>query len=190
MLTTADFGKGTRILLNGEPYVILDVTMQTASGRGSNTLIKFRARNLLTGVLVNEQTKNGTKFEEPDVRYVNVQFLYLEGDQAIFMEQESFEQIGIPLAIIGEQARYLREDVKIKAMYFNDQPVSVELPQHVAMKVTMVEPADRGNTATGTVMTRAELEGGHECKVPVHVKEGDTILVDTSEHAFYQRVQS
>ncbi len=189
MLTTADFGKGTRILLNGAPYVILDVTMQTASARGSNTLVKFRARNLLTGALVNEQTKNGSKFEEPDLRYANVQYLYAEGDQAVFMEQETYEQFNIRLEVVGDQARYLREDVKIKAMYFNGAPVSVEFPQHVAMKVNMVEPADRGNTATGAVMTRAELEGGHECRVPVHVKAGDTILVDSTEHTFYQRVQ-
>lgn len=189
MLTTADFGKGVRILLNGEPYTILEVTMQTASGRGSNTLVKFKARNLLTGVLVNEQTKNGSKFEEPDLRYSNVQYLYPDGDQAVFMDQESYEQFSISQEIIGDQARYLRDDVKIKATYFNGTPVSVEFPQHVAMKVSAVEPADRGNTATGTVMTKAELDGGYECRVPVHVKSGDTILVATLDHSFYQRVQ-
>ena len=189
MLTTADFGKNVRILLNGEPYTILDVTMQTASARGGNTLVKFRARNMLTGKLVNEAVKNGSKFEEPDLRYVQVQYLYPDGDQAVFMDQESYEQFNISMESIGEQARYLRDDVKIRATYFNGVPVTVEFPQHVAVKVDMVEGADRGNTATGTVMTRAELEGGQECLVPIHVKSGDTILVDTSDHSFYQRVQ-
>lgn len=189
MLTTADFGKGVRFLMNGEPYVIVDVSMQTASGRGSNTLVKFRARNLLTGKLVSEAVKNGTKFEEPDLRYGNVQFLYTEGDQAVFMDQESYDQFNIALEVIGEQARYLTEDVKIKAMYFNGSPVSVELPMHVPVVVDSVEPADRGNTASGTIVTRAVLANGHECQVPVHVKAGDTILVATEDHTFYQRVQ-
>ena len=189
MISTADFGKNVRILLNNEPYVILDVTMQTASGRGSNTQIKFKARNLLTGKLVNEAVKSGSKFEEPDLRFGNVQYLYPEGDQAVFMDQESFEQFNLAKEIIGEQVRYLRDDVAIKAMYFNGVPVSVEFPQHVVMKVTMVEPADRGNTATGTVLTKAELEGGYECQVPVHVKSGDSIWVDTTDHSFHQRVQ-
>jgi elongation factor P len=189
MLTTADFGKGVRILMNNEPYTILDVSMQTASGRGSNTLVKFKARNLLTGKLVSEAVKAGTKFEEPDLRYGNVQYLYSEGDQAVFMDQESYEQFNLALEVIGEQARYLSEEVKLKAMYFNGTPVSVEFPMHVPMKVSSVEPADRGNTATGSIMTRAELEGGYECQVPVHVKSCDTILVNTTDHTFYQRVQ-
>jgi elongation factor P len=189
MITTADFGKGTRILLNGEPYVILDVTIQTAGGRGGNTQSKFRARNLLTGKLVNEAVKAGTKFEEPDLRYGNVQFLYLDGDSAVFMDQETFDQFNIPLATIDEQARYLAEDVKLKVMYFNGTPVNVEFPQHVAVKVAMVEPAERGNTATGAVMTRAQLENGHDVQVPAHVKSGDTILVNPLDHSFYQRVQ-
>jgi elongation factor P len=189
VLTTADFGKGVRILMNGAPYTILDVTMQTAQGRGSNTLIKFKARNMLTGQLVSESVKSGSKFEEPDLHYANVQYLYSDGDQAVFMDQDSYEQFTLALEAVGDQARYLREDVKIKAMYFNGAPVSVEFPQHVPMLVDTVEPADRGNTATGTVMTRAVLAGGFECRVPVHVKAGDTILVDSLEHTFYQRVQ-
>lgn len=189
MLTTADFSKGTRILIEGEPYVVLEINMQTASGRGSNTLVKFKARNLLSGKLVNEAVKNGTKFEEPDLRYGNVQYLYTEGDAAVFMDQESYDQFNIPTDVIGDQVRYLSEDVKIKAMYFNGTPVSVELPMHVPVKVSSVEPADRGNTATGTILTKAELENGHTCQVPIHVKAGDTILITTEDHSFYQRVQ-
>ena len=189
MLTTADFSKGTRILIAGEPYVVIEVSMQTASGRGSNTLVKFRARNLLTGKLTNEAVKNGSKFEEPDLRYGNVQYLFSEAENAVFMDQESYEQFNLSLEVIGEQTRYLSEDVKIKAMYFNGTPVSVEFPQHVAVKVSSVEPADRGNTASGVILTKAELENGTECQVPTHVKSGDTILVSTEDHSFYQRVQ-
>lgn len=189
MLTTADFSKGTRFLMEGVPYVIVEVSMQTASGRASNTQVKFKARNLLTGRLISEAVKNGSKFDEPDLRYVNVQYLYSEGTAAVFMDQESYDQFNLDLEVLGEQVRYLSEDVKIRAMYFNGTPVSIELPSHVPVKVSSVEPADRGNTASGTIMTRAELENGHECQVPVHVKSNDIILVSTDDHSFYQRVQ-
>ncbi len=189
MISTSDFGKGTRILMEGQPFVIIEVSMQTASGRASNTLVKFKARNLLTGKLTSEAVKNGSKFDEPDLRYGNVQYLFSEAENAVFMDQESYEQFNLSLEVIGEQTRYLSEDVKIRAMYFNGTPVSIEFPSHVPVKVSSVEPADRGNTASGQIMTRAELENGTECQVPTHVKSGDTILIATEDHSFYQRVQ-
>jgi elongation factor P len=102
---------------------------------------------------------------------------------------QSYDRFNSSLEVIGEQARYLSEDVKIKAMYFNGTPVSVEFPVHIAVKFISVEPADRGNTASGVILTKAQLENGTECQVPTHVKSGDTIMISTEDHSFYQRVQ-
>ncbi len=187
MISTTDFGKGVRILYNNEPFVILDVNVQALGGRGGAGVSKVKMRNLLTGKFVTEGFKAGTKFDEPDLVYTNVQYLYNEGTDAVFMDQESYEQFNLPLEAIGSQARYLREDLKIRAMYFNGVPVNVEIPQLVSFKVTSVEPGTRGNTATGTVMTNAELENGMTLKVPLGVKEGDTILVNTHDDEFHAR---
>lgn len=188
MISTADFSKGTRFLYNGAPYTILDVSIQSPTARGGGTLVKIKARNLLTGEFLSEQFKAGTKFEEPDIVSRHVQFLYLAGEEAVFMDQESYDQFQLPVASIGNPAKYLREDIKIRATYFEGKPVNIELPAHVAVKVDSVEPGTRGNTANSVVLTNAVLDNGVTVRVPLNIKEGDEILVDVNEDTFYQRV--
>ena len=124
---------------------------------------------------------------EPDVRYASVQYLYMDGDDAVFMDQETFEQFQVSREAIGEQHKYLNENLKIRAMYFNDNPVNVDIPQHVECTVESVEPGAKGNTASGSVTTNAVLENGVTVKVPLNIKDGDKILVDTTTNAFYKR---
>jgi len=173
--------------MDEEPYAIVEVTSQTPSARGASTLIKIKARNLLTGRLRSESIKSGTKFDQPDLRQVNVQYLYDDGRDAVFMDQQSFEQFQISRETIGTAAKYLNEELKIKAMYFNNNPINVALPQHVELEVVSVEPGSRGNTASSTVTTNAELSNGVSIRVPLNIKNGDRILVDTTDDSFYQR---
>lgn len=187
MITTADFSKGTRFLHKGEPYVIVDISVQSPSARGASTLVKVKARNLLNGKLHSETFKAGSKFDVPDLVFNNVQFLYVDGDQAVFMDQTSYEQFQLPMEALGNQGKYLTDELSIKAMYFNNKPVNIDIPQHVSLQVTMVEPGTRGNTASGSVTTKAELENGVEIQVPLNIKEGDRVLVDTTNDTFYQR---
>jgi elongation factor P len=187
MISTSDFSKGQRFLHGEEPYVIVDVHAQSPSARGGSTLIKIKARNLLNGKLISESFKSGEMFGEPDLRYSSVQFLYWDGDNAVFMDQENFEQFNVARDAIGNQAKYLNEELKIKAMYFNDAPVNVEIPQHVACQISSAEPGTKGNTANSTVLTNAELTNGITVKVPLNVKDGDHVLIDTFNDTFYKR---
>lgn len=187
MLTTSDFSKGTRYLYKDEPYVILDVTVQSPTARGGSTLVKVKSRNLLNGKFVSESFKSGTKFEEPDLTFSTVQFLYFDADEAVFMDASSYEQFQLSKAAIESESRYLNEELKIKAMYFNGTPVSIEIPAQVELTITYVEPGTKGNTASGSVTTKAELSNGMECQVPLNIKDGDRILVDTASHTYYSR---
>lgn len=187
MITTSDFSKGTRYLHNDAPFTIIDFTVQSPTARGGATLVKVKARNLLTGQLVNETFKSGTKFEQPDLEYNTVQYLYQDGEEVVFMDSSSYEQFQLPKASLENEIKYLTEDLKIRAMYFNGNPINVEIPAQVELTVTMVEPGTKGNTASGSVTTRSELSNGMECQVPLNVKEGDRILVDTASNTFYSR---
>lgn len=187
MITTADFSKGVRILIDGEPYMILEHTTQTPSARGAATLVKFKARNLLTGQLISDSVKAGAKYEQPDIRFAKVQYLYDEGPDAVFMDTETYEQFNLAREVIGESAKYLSEDLEIKAIFFNDNVVNVELPNYVELEIVMVEPGTRGNTASGSVTTPAELSNGVRIQVPLHIKSGQRILVDTRDDSFYQK---
>ena len=187
MITTSDFSKGKRFLHNNEPYQIVDVSLQSPTARGGNTLCKVKARNLLSGKLISESFKGGTKFDEPDIRFNNVQYLYDEGNDVVFMDQTSYEQFNVAKETIGGGVVYLTEELKVKAMYFNDSPINIELPQYVEVVVSSVEPGTRGNTASGSVTTKATLENGQEVQVPLNIKDGDRILVEPGTNTFYQR---
>ncbi len=187
MLTTADFKKGTKILINNEPYQILDFTIQSPTARGGGTLVKMKARNLISGQLLNESIKAGSKFEEPDLHFANVQFLYMNGREAVFMNNESYEQFNLTSDVLDNIEKYLNESLKIKALYFNGNVINIEIPQFVTLEVTMVEPGDRGNTSSGTVMTGAELSNGMQIKVPLNTKVGQMIQVDTTTDSYHQR---
>lgn len=187
MITTSDFYKGVRILIDGAPYVVLDYTTQTPSARGAATLVKFKARNLLTGQLLSESVKAGAKYDQPDIRFAKVQYLYDEGEDAVFMDTESYDQFNLSREVIGDSAKYLSEELELKAIFFNDNVVNVELPTHVELEVVMVEPGSRGNTASGSVTTPAELSNGVRIQVPLHIKSGQRILVDTRDDSFYQK---
>lgn len=187
LLTTSDFAKGVRILIDGEPYSIIDLTVQSPTARGGNTLVKFRARNLLNGRLSNESIKSGTKFEEPDLYFSSVQFLYVDGDEGVFMDQETFEQFQLKLESLGYGSRFLSEELKLKAMYFNGNPLNIELPTSVELTIDTVEPGTRGNTASASVTTKATLSNGDECQVPLNIKEGDKVLINTEDGSYYQR---
>lgn len=187
MITTSDLKKGTRILINNEPFQIQDINLQSPTARGGGTLAKIKARSLLTGRLINETYKSGTKFEEPDIHYATVQYLYRDGENEVFMNSENYEQFSLSAEAVGGNGKYLNDELKIKALYFNNNVVNVELPQHVELTVTMVEPGERGNTSSGSVTTRAELSNGMEIQVPLNTKEGQKILVDTATDLYYQR---
>ena len=187
MISTADFSKGTRFLHKDIPFVIVDVNLQSPTARGGSTLVKVKARNLLTGQLVNETFKSGTKFEQPDLSQSHVQFLYFDGEDVVFMDQETYEQFTLPVSSLENEKPYLSEDLKIKVLMFNDRPLSIEIPARVELTVESVEPGTRGNTASGSVTTKAVLSNGMECQVPLNIKDGDRILLDTAAHTFYSR---
>lgn len=187
MITTADFKKGTRILINGDPYQILDFTIQSPTARGGGTLVKVKARSLVTGRQTAETFKAGTKFDEPDLHYANVQFLYMDGSSAVFMNNETFDQFSLTAEVLDGMEKYLSESLKVRALYFNGNVINIEIPQYVTLEVTMVEPGDRGNTSSGTVLTTAELSNGMQVKVPLNTKVGQLVSVDTTTDTYHQR---
>ncbi|MBQ49196.1 MAG: elongation factor P [Zetaproteobacteria bacterium] len=187
LISTSDFSKGTRYLHKETPFVIVDITVQSPTARGGSTLIKVKARNLLSGQLINDNFKAGTKFEQPDITFSQVQYLFQDAEDLVFMDLSSYEQFQLTKASLENEAKYLTEELKIKAMYFNGTPISIEIPSQIELIVTMVEPGTKGNTASSSVTTKSELSNGMECQVPLNIKEGDKILVDTVTNSYYSR---
>ena len=191
MMTTSDFKKGVRVEIDGAPWTIVSTTTQTPSARGASTLVKARLKHVLTGQVSDRTFKSGEKFAEPDLYLRPAQYLYQEreGMETVFhfMDTENYEQFPLRSSDLGDLALWLVENLEVKAISYNQRVVSIELPQFVELKVDTVEPGSRGDTASGSVTTTAHTESGIKVQVPLFVKPGDVIRVDTDSGSFKDR---
>ena len=191
MISTGDFKKGVRLELDGAPWTIVSTTTQTPSARGAATLIKARLKHVLTGQVSDRTFKSGEKFAEPDLYLRPAQYLYSEREDNDtlyhFMDTETYDQFPLRGNELGELSRWLVENLEVKAVSYNQQVVGIELPQFIELRVDTVEPGSRGDTASGSVTTAAYTDSGIRVQVPLFVKSGDVIRVDTESGQFKDR---
>jgi elongation factor P len=169
------------------PYYCLDVEVSTPTARGGQTLVRLKMRNLLTRAVFDKTFKASDKFKEPDLETVEASYLYSDGDGSYFLDQESFDTISLSPDKLGDALEFLLEGVIIKINKFNGNPIGLELPAQVELKVAYTEPGVRGNTASGAVTKHARLETGLEIRVPFFIEEGEKINVYTETREFAGR---
>ncbi|MBN2497641.1 MAG: elongation factor P [Deltaproteobacteria bacterium] len=189
MLSTSDFKKGLRILLDGDPYVIMETKTQTPSARGAATLVKAKVRNLRTDQVFDKSFKSGEKFDEPDLEKRAVQYLYDEGDTLVFMDGDSYEQVRVPKEELGDKAAFMQDGLECKALFFEGRMLDLELPQTLEFEVVEVEPGTKGDTVQGSATKPATLANGMRVQVPLYIKQGDVIRVSTKDGRFAERVR-
>src|SRR5262249_29835436 len=176
------------ILVEGQPFIIMEYTVQTPSARGSATLVRIKGRNVITGQVLDMTFKSGEKFEEPDLERRRINFLYADGDESHFMDEESFEQFHLDRKGLGETVKWLREGITLRSIVFSGRVVGVELPQFVEMKVVETGPGGRSDMASGKVTKPATLENGTQIRVPVYLEADETVMVRTTTGEFVRRV--
>ncbi len=186
MLTTADFKRGLVIQLESSPCLILDLTTQSPSARGGNTLVKTKYRNLLTGQVLEKTFKAGDKVDEADFERRKGQFLYASGDGGVFMDQENYEQYELGEELFEPVQGYLLEGASVQLGVFQGRVVMVDPPMIVELTVTETPPAIKHATATAQTK-EALLETGLRIQVPGYLEAGETIKVDTRECRFVSR---
>ncbi len=188
MLTTSDFKKGVRVLIEGDPYVVMETQTQTPSARGAATLVKVKVRNLRTDQVFDKSFKAGEKFDEPDLEKKSLQYLYDEGEALVFMDQATYEQISVPKDELGDKAAYMTDNLEVRALFFEDKVLDVELPNTVELEVVEVEPGTKGDTVQGSATKPATMSNGMRVQVPLYIKTGDVIRVSTKDGRFSERV--
>ncbi|MBM4370348.1 MAG: elongation factor P [Deltaproteobacteria bacterium] len=188
MPNTSDLKRGVRFEHDGVPYGTVDVSTQTPSARGATTLVKVKARDLLSGQLKTFTFKAGERLGDPDIELAKHQFLYREGDDFHFMNLETFDQVMMPRDQMGGADYYLLEEAEVRIMFYEGRPVSVELPNVVELRIVECDPAVRGDTVTA-VTKNARLETGLEVQVPLFVECGERIRVDTRDDRYIERVK-
>lgn len=185
MYETSDFRKGLHILIENDPFTIVDF-QHVKPGKG-NQFTRTKLRNLVTGQNLERTFKSGEKFGVPDIMFKEMNFLYQEDSGHVFMDPENYEQVILGPDVMGDSVNFLTENLKVKICFFNERAVGVELPTSVQLKVTNTEPGFKGNTVTGTFKP-ATLETGHVVHVPLHTNVGDVLKIDTRTGEYVERV--
>jgi len=186
MLNTGDLKRGLVMQLDDAPCVVMDISQQSPTARGGNTLIKTRYRNLLTGQVLQKTFKSGDRIDEADFNRRKGQFLYASGEEGVFMDQESYEQYEIGGDMYADVKGYLLEGGEVSLGVFNDQVVTLEVPQVVELIVSETAPALKNATATAQTK-EAILETGISVQVPGYLESGEKIKIDTRECRFVSR---
>ncbi len=186
MIDVNDLRKGVTFELDNQLFRVLDYHHNKA-GRG-NASVRIKARNIRTGATIEKTFNSGERIQDVRLDYHNVQFLYSDGEFFHFMDMQTFEQPTIQKDIIGEAAAFLKEGVEVKLTLYDNEPLDVELPTNVDLRVTKAETAVRGDTATG-VTKKVKVETGAEVSTPNFVQEGDLIRVNTETGEYVTRVQ-
>lgn len=187
-IDTQDFKKGTWVEVDGEPWMVIEVHKHAPTARGGKTLVQTKLRNLLDQRVLQKSFKSGEMFQTPDLRRRTVSFLYKAGEAFAFMDKESYDQFELQLDQMGGYELYLTDGLELEAIYYNDKLVGVEPPQYIEMEVVSVEPGTRGDTS-GKVTTPATTQSGLVVAVPLFVKTGDRIRVNTRTGEFQDRVR-
>lgn len=184
MIDTGDIRKGSTFEQDGRLLKVVDFS-HNKQGRGSAQL-RMTLRDLRTGSLTQQTVMAGTKFNAVRLERQHVQLLYREGDDFHVMDTETFDQIQLPAATIGDAANYLKDNDTLDLLTYDDEPIDIELPSSVVLAVTQTDPGFKGDTATGGTKP-ATLETGLTVSVPLFISEGDQIKVDTRSGEYIER---
>jgi elongation factor P len=185
MYDLSEFKKGLKILIDGQPYSVIDF-QHVKPGKG-NQFTRTKLKHLITGSNLERTFKSGEKFAVPDVAFKDMAYLYKDENGFAFMDQSSYEQVSLNSELVGDAANYLIENLEVKVVFFNDRAVQVELPNSVVLKVTQTDPGFKGNTVNNTYKA-ATMETGYVAQVPLHIAEGDTLKINTEDGAYVERV--
>lgn len=187
MASTADFRSGFTFKLDGDIWSILEF-QHVKMGRGG-AIVRTRIRNLQTGRVLDKTFRGGEKVDDVMVLRKPMQFLYKDSENFVFMDQETYEQLNVSSAIVGDAQKYLKEGEIVSIALNEEKPIYLEMPVAVVLKITKTDPGLKGDTASGGGKP-ATVETGAVVTVPLFLSEGDVIKVDTRSGAYLERVKS
>jgi elongation factor P len=187
MYETSDIRKGLKVLMDGNPWSIVEFQFVKPGKGAAFTRTKFK--NMFTGQVVERNIRSGEKLEPANVEEKQMQFLYKEADSLVFMDNSDYEQVAIPTESIGDDAKFLKDNTTVSVLFFNDRAISVELPTFIELKVVSTEPGFKGDTS-GNTTKPAILETGAQVNVPLFINEGDVLKIDTRTYGYVERVRA
>jgi elongation factor P len=186
-IDTSDFRNGMHFYLDGDVWTIIEF-QHVKPGKGG-AFVRTRLRKVKTGQVVEKTFRSGERVEPAFVEKTKMQFLYRQNADAILMDLDSYEQIPVPVAQMGEQAEFLKEDSEVVALTASGETLGYELPNFVELEVVETDPGFKGDTVSGGSTKPAKLESGASVQVPFHINIGDVVKIDTRSKAYLERVK-
>ena len=184
MYSTSDFRRGLKIEMDGSPYEIVEF-QHFKPGKGG-AMIRTKLRNILNGKIIDNTFRSGEKVGRPDLEQRDMQYLYREGTDLVFMDMVSYEQLTLAEEVTDGKSDFLKEAQECRVLLYNGKPIDIEIPLSLVLKVIKTEPGAKGDTVSN-VTKPAELETGVVIQVPLFVNEGDSVKVDTRSHEYLGR---
>jgi len=186
-VSTNDLKNGMTLDLEGTLFQVVEF-QHVKPGKGG-AFVRSKLRNVKTGAVVEKTFNAGVKVGLAIVERKQMQYLYADGDDAVFMDMESYDQIHVPGSVMGDTARYLAPSAEAQVAMHQGVPIAVDLPASVVLTITQTDPGAKGDTRTGALKP-ATVETGTVVQVPLFVEEGERIKVDTRSGDYIERVKA
>ncbi len=186
MYTASDLRKGLKLEMDGDPYIVVDFQF-VKPGKGQS-LYRTKMRNMLSGNMFERTFRSNDKFKKAPLEERSMQFLYSQGEEYHFMDNENYEQLFITDKQLGENINFLTDNMNVQVLMFDGQPIDVTLPISVNLRVTKADPWAKGDTS-GTDTKPVTVETGYELQVPPFVNEDDLLQIDTRTGEYMTRVK-
>ena len=184
MYSTTDFRKGFKIEIDGTPFEIIEF-QHFKPGKGG-AMVRTKLRNILNGRVLDNTFRSGEKVERPNLESRDMQFLYHEGEQLVFMDMTTYDQMHMDAEATDGKANYLKDGQECRVLLYNEKPLDIEIPASLVLEVTETEPGAKGDTVSN-VTKPATLETGVVIQVPIFVNIGDRVKVDTRTNGYLGR---
>jgi len=186
-MDVSELRKNAKLEMDGHPYVVVDFQF-VKPGKGQG-LYKCKLKHMITGSVIDRTWRSGERLTAANVESKRMQYLFATGEGFTFMDTQSYEQIELNADVVGDDKNFLLDNLECDVLIYNDRPVGLSLPSHVVMEITSTEPSVRGDTATN-VTKAATIQTGHTIQVPLFIKVGERVKIDTRTGEYVERVNS
>lgn len=177
--------KNAKLEIDGQPYIVTEFQF-VKPGKGQG-LYKCKIKNMITGSVVDRTWRSGEKLQAANVESKKMQFLFASDDSFTFMDTETYDQIELSADLVGDDKYFLLDEMQADVLLYNERPVGLSLPSHITMEIVECEPGVKGDTATN-VTKGATVQTGKTIQVPLFIKKGEKIKVDTRNGSYVERV--
>lgn len=186
MIGVTDLKAGKTFLFEGKPFKVLKYFHQKIGRGGAN--VRLTVRNLESGTSEEKTFNSSHKVEEISTQKRELQYLYSDANSACFMDPRSYEQVEIPLSVVGDETAYIKEGEEVNVLFWGDKPLSIDIPPKVTLSIKETTPGVKGNSATN-IYKPATLENGAQIKVPLFINTNDKVVVDTRTGEYVERAK-